>query len=222
MFNNLLLKFALLLVVSFAANAQPVSDSDLTQLQNYLYGELTKQNFVKHNRITTEGELSSCEAEFQYVYRDIRARKGAPIVLTGSFSSIWSNGKVPSFMFKVNAAELEMKTSKWSITAPSFINITIKNQSFKPFKFVDFVCESGGRCTGYTDPKLGINMALIQTNPFDATLTWALENGGMDTSVKMSNIGNKQVTREALQSFYSCNVEMNQKLVDYFKTDKSK
>jgi len=171
------------MLASFFSIAQPLSESDQTKLHIYLYDEITKQNFVKLNRVTIQGELSACEAEFQYVYRDIRAKKGAPVILTGSFSAIWSDGKVPGFSFKINAAEPNLKDSTWSITAPPFINITVNNLSFKPYKSIDFICESGGRCVGFSDPEFKINLAIVKANPFDATLTWSLTESGYDTSV---------------------------------------
>lgn len=205
------------LMASIVSIAQPLSERDQANLNAYLFDELTKQNFVKLNRITKQGELSDCEAEFQYVYRDIRARRGAPVVLTGAFSASWTPGKIPSYMFKINAAEMNTKETTWSISAPPFINITVNNLSFKPYKSIDFVCESGGRCVGFTDPQFNINMAVVKTNPFDATITWSLAEGGMDNHVKLSEIGNKLNTRKALDTFHSCNFEIVQKLSDYLK-----
>lgn len=206
-----------ILTASMALSAQQLSESDRTKLQAYLFDELTKKNFVKLNRVTQQGELSACETEFQYVYRDIRARRGEPVLLTGSFSASWTPGKIPSYMFKINAAEFDLKETKWSITAPAFINVTVNNLSFKPYKSIDFVCETGGRCVGFTDPKLRINTAVVEKYPFDATLTWSLTEGGMDSSVKLSDIGSRQNTRMALENFYSCNLEIIQKLSEYLK-----
>ena len=213
-------KIALALIAvctSIVSLSQEISGSDLAKLHTYLFDELTKQNFVKLNRITKQGELSGCETEFQYVYRDIRARKGAPIVLTGAYSSIWSPGQIPSFMLKINAAELDMKDTKWNITAPPYINVTVKNLSFKPYKYVDFVCETGGRCVGFFDQKFKINIAVADAYPFDATLSWSLVEDGMDNSVKLSAIGNSQNAKRTLENFYTCNLELNQKLAESLK-----
>jgi len=207
------------LTASLMSFAQELSETQVAQLQTYLFDELTKKNFVKLNRISKQGELSDCETEFQYVYRDIRARKGAPVVLTGAYSSSWDPGNIPTFMLKINAAELNMKDTKWNITAPPFINVTVKNLSFKPYKYVDFVCESGGRCVGFIDQKLKINMAVVETHPFDATLTWSLVENGMDNTVKLSTIGNAQSAKQALENFYACNLELNQKIAESFKSN---
>jgi hypothetical protein len=206
---------------SFVSLAQELSGSEVAKLQTYLFDELTKKNFVKLNRITKQGELSGCEAEFQYVYRDIRARKSAPVILTGAYSSNWSPGKIPGFMLKINAAELDMKETKWNITASPYINVTVKNMSFKPYKFVDFVCETGGRCVGFEDKNFKINMAVVEAFPFDATLSWSLVEDGMDNSVRLSSIGNPQSTKRALDNFFACNLEINQKLAEFLK-EKSK
>jgi len=206
-----------ILLASLAAHAQQLSENQVAQLQTYLFDELTKKNFVKLNRITKQGELSDCETEFQYVYRDIRARKGAPVILTGAYSASWTPGKIPVFLLKINAAELNMQDTKWNITAPPYINVTVKNLSFKPYKYADFVCETGGRCVGYLDEKFKINMAVVEAHPFDATLSWSLVENGMDNSVKLSAIGNTQSAKQALENFYACNLELNQKLAEYLK-----
>lgn len=206
------------LTASLVSLAQELSETQIAELQTYLFSELTKQNFVKLNRITKQGELSDCETEFQYVYRDIRARKGAPVVLTGAYTSSWNPGKIPIFMLKINAAELDMKDTKWNITAPPYINITVKNLSFKPYKYVDFVCETGGRCVGFSDQNFKINTAVLQTYPFDATLSWSLVENGMDNSVKLSAIGNPQIAKQALEKFSACNLEISQKLAESLKS----
>jgi hypothetical protein len=215
------ISFALVaLSVSLTPFAQALPDSRVAQLQAYLFEELSKKNFVKLNRVLRQGELSACEAEFQYVYRDIRARKGAPVVLTGSYSSTWSPGKIPIFMLKINAAELDMQETKWNITAPPYINVTINNLSFNPYKYVDFVCETGGRCVGFSDQQFKINMAVVEAYPFDATLSWSLVENGMDSSVKLSAMGNPQSTNQALENFYMCNSELNEKLAKSLDTTK--
>ena len=206
------------LASSFTAHAQGLSDAEISRLKNYLFDELTKQNFVKLNRVTKQGELSSCETEFQYVYRDVRARQGSPVVLTGSFSSTWTPGKLPSFMYKINAAEMNIKDTKWTVSAPPFINITVGKKSFKPYQSIDFVCESGGRCVGYTDPKFDINLAVVEALPFDATISWSLSKDGLDNSVSLSEIGSRQQTRKALDNFYECNMEINNMLGEYLKS----
>jgi hypothetical protein len=216
-------KIALALIAlctSLVPLAQELSGGEVAKLQTYLFDELTKQNFVKLNRITKQGELSGCEAEFQYVYRDIRARKGAPVVLTGAYSSSWNPGKIPGFMLKINAAELDMKETKWNITAPPYINVTVKNLSFKPYKYADFVCETGGRCVGFVDQNFKINMAVADAYPFDATLSWSLVEDGMDNSVKLSAIGNPLGAKQALENFFTCNLEINQKLAESLKEKK--
>lgn len=205
------------LFLGLSANAQTLSPADQNRLHVYLFEELTKENNLKLNRVTRQGELSACELEFQYVYRDVRARKGAPIVLTGSFSASWTPGKIPGYMFKINAAELDTVNTKWTVTAPPYINVTVKGRSFNPHKSADFVCETGGRCVGYYDKEFGINRSVLEAYPFDAAISWSLTDGGMDTSVDLSRIGDRSNANKALESFYRCNMEINDKLAEYLK-----
>lgn len=216
MLNKLFLSL-LVLFIEFPTDAQTLSPSDQNRLHLYLFEQLTKENSLKLNRVTRQGELSACELEFQYVYRDIRARKGAPIVLTGSFSASWTPGKIPGYMFKINAAELDTVNTKWTVTAPPYINVTVKGRSFNPYKSGDFVCETGGRCVGYYDKDFRINLSVAEAYPFDAAISWSLTEGGMDTSVDLSRIGDRSNANKALESFYRCNMEINDKLTDYLK-----
>ncbi len=216
MIAKIVISFGMILIGALAS-AQVLSSIDQDRLHIYLFGELTKENNLKLNRVTRQGELSACELEFQYVYRDIRARKGAPVVLTGSFSASWTPGKIPGYMFKINAAELDTVKTKWTVTAPPYINITVKGRSFNPYKSGDFVCETGGRCVGYYDKDFGINLAVVEAYPFDAAISWSLAEGGMDTSVDLSRIGDRSNASKALESFYRCNMEINDKLTEYLK-----
>jgi hypothetical protein len=216
MFDKHLFLFAVLLI-GLQASAQTVSPSDQSRMYVYLYEQLTKENSLKLNRITRQGDLSACELEFQYVYRDTRARNGAPIVLTGSFSASWSPGRIPGYMYKINAYEFDFVATKWNVSAPPYINIVVKGQTFHKHKNIDFVCESGGRCVGYSDESFRINLAVLQAVPFDATLSWSLVEGGMDNSVNLSNIGDRSSATKALESFFRCNMEINDKLTEYLK-----
>lgn len=193
--------------------AQPLSEAQQQQLRAYLFTELSKENFLKHNRVTRAGNLSACELEFQYVYRDIRARGGAPVVLTGAFSADWTPGRIPGYALKINAAEFLFKEQKWSISAPPFINISINEVSFIRHKIIDFVCESGGRCMGFQDSSFGLNTTVLEAIPFDASLSWSLVEGGMDSSVRLSEIGGKRDFPRATQGFQECNLEINENLV---------
>lgn len=199
------------------SHAQTLSETQQQQLRVYMFTELTKENFLKHTRVTRAGNLSACELEFQYVYRDIRARGGAPVVLTGSFSAVWTPGKVPGYSLKINAAEFLFKERKWSVSAPPFINITVNGVGFIRHKAVDFVCESGGRCAGFQDSSFGLNTTVLKADPFDATLSWSLVEGGMDSSVRLSEIGGKREFLQAAQGFQECNIEINENLVQAIK-----
>lgn len=202
------------------SKAEIKSEKMSPELSSLLFTQLTKENSVKHNRVTREGELSACEIVFQYVYRDYRAQKGEPILLTGSFSASWTAGKNPGFMYKINAHEPNLDKGTWSTSAPSFINIAVGKLNFKPFKNIDFICESGGRCVGFEDPKFSINLAVEKKIPFDASLSWSLTTSGMDNSVNLTQIGQPAETKIALRSFESCNAEIIQNLSQYLKENK--
>lgn len=222
MLNLKIILSLLCIFISTLANAQKLSENDKEKLQIYVYEELLKKDFVKLNRLTTEGELSSCEIEFQHVYRDYRAKLGTPIVLTGSFSSTYKSGDLPIYLFKINAGELNLENQNWSIIAPPFINISINKLNFQPYKLANFVCETGGRCVGYGDSNLKILTAVTEATPFDAIMSWSLADKGIDLTKKLSDIGEKNKSRAALQEFKNCNNEINKKLIDFYEKKKIK
>ncbi len=203
--------------ISNIAGAQQLTREEQEAVNNYLFEELTKKNFVKLNRVTKEGNLESCELEFQYVYRDNRARLGAPVFLTGSFSSTWTSGKIPGYMYKINANEFSIKDRKFHVFAPEFIDISVAGESFKAHKSIDFICETGGRCVGFYDKSLNINLVVASTVPFDAQLMWSLTKGGLDNSVFISKIGDRKKTQQELMSFNLCNNEIIEKFTKYIK-----
>ena len=52
--------------IGLQVNAQQVSSADQSRLHVYLFAEFTKENNLKLNRVTRQGELSACELEFQW------------------------------------------------------------------------------------------------------------------------------------------------------------
>ena len=71
--NILLTIFALLYLNSgFCENTDSNAE---TKVNQQVYEQLTKENFVKLNKITREGKLAACELEFQYAYKDFRIKQ---------------------------------------------------------------------------------------------------------------------------------------------------
>ncbi len=214
--NHLILKLLLSILglsLILPSRAETLSQADRQLLNTHLFRSLTDENFVKHSRLTKRDVHSACEAEFQYAYRDIREKRGAPILLTGSFSARLEPGKHLGYMLKINAHEPSFDNKSWSTLAPAYINATVNKKSFKPYKITEFICESGGRCAGYLDQSLELNTAVVKETPFDLTISWSLSEGGTDTTVKLSEIGKNIQTQQSLRSFYMCHMELIEKFI---------
>ena len=174
-----------------------------------VYEELTKQNFVKFNRVTTEGKLASCELEFQYAYRDYRAKNGALINTNGSFTAMYNGEKTPSYSLKINAFQMNLASEdKWKIIEPAFTNIRMKNIDFGKYKSIDFTCESGGRCSGYHDNDLKLNLDLASLKEFDPEIAFSLSKGGADNLVKLSKLMPVEKVKLAFNGFRNCHDEI--------------
>lgn len=205
-------KILLLTAVIFflnSAQSQNIDKNIENKVTQQLFDELTKQNFVKFNRVTTEGKLASCELEFQYAYKDFRAKNGALIYTTGSFSEMYSSEKIPSYSLKLNAYQLDLLSEKkWNSIEPAYTNIKFKNIDFSKYKTIDFTCESGGRCSGYSDSKLKLNIDLASLKEFEPEIYFSLSKGGYDNLLKLSTLMPIQKVKTEFNSFRICHDEI--------------
>lgn len=205
-------KILLLTAVIFflnSAQSQNIDKNIENKVTQQVFDELTKQNFVKFNRVTTEGKLASCELEFQYAYKDFRAKNGALIYTTGSFSEMYSSEKTPSYSLKLNAYQLDLLAEKkWNSIEPAYTNIKFKNIDFSKYKTIDFTCESGGRCSGYSDSKLKLNIDMASLKEFEPEIYFSLSKGGYDNLLKLSTLMPIQKVKTEFNSFRICHDEI--------------
>jgi hypothetical protein len=205
--NILLTIFALLYLNSgFCENTDSNAE---TKVNQQVYEQLTKENFVKLNKITREGKLAACELEFQYAYKDFRAKNGALISTMGSFSAMYHGEKVPSYALKLTAYQLNLLSeNKWVKIEPAFTNIKIKNIDFGKYKTADFSCENGGKCTGYSDTKLKLNLDLASIKEFDPDIYFSFSKGGFDHLLKLSKLMPIKEVKLEFNKFRSCHEEI--------------
>lgn len=183
-------------------------------VSNEVFQAAKKNDFVRMNRVTIEGELSSCELEFEYIYRDIRQHKGLPVFVTGSFSAIYDKGKFPAFTLKVNSAVMDMfGEARWKKIKPAFTNITLSGKNLKPYKTADFVCESGGMCSVFVDQTFKLNAYALETKHLEAEVSLSLAKGGMDHTFKLSSLGAPEVARKEIDAFQACNFEILERVL---------
>jgi|GEM_PF-7113809 hypothetical protein len=190
------------------------STNEINILNNEIYEKLVKENFIKFNRVTREGVISSCELEFQNTYRDIRAKQGSPIFTVGSFSVNYNKGKNLSYFLKVVPSEIDLNLQKWNVLKPAYTNISVKNKSLEKYKIADSNCDMGGKCSVYADTELKITTLLVSENVFDSEITLTLNKGGMDYSFKLSSLLPAQNIEKERMKFNNCTIEIIDKVKD--------
>ncbi len=178
---------------------------------NIVYEKIKKEDFIKFNRGTVQGELNACELEFQHAYRDVRALSGMPVQLTGNFSVRRVANKSTAFLLKINAAAMDTSGIGWKVMKPKYTNIAVEKKSFKPNFYNEFTCESGGRCVIYQDPKWELYAAVLLNPTFDADLSISLVEGGTDYSFKFSDLMPKASARTEQRKFHDCALELAKK-----------
>jgi len=169
-------------------------------------------------RVTSEGELSACELEFETSLRDYRANQGKPIVVMGAVSSMYSKGKYPSLSLKVKTHLLDFGgSSPWRPVQPAFADVVISKFRMKPYKVVAFECEGGGLCQAFSDSKLAPYIAILDSPRLDIEVQFSLAKGGMDHSFKLSYVGPEKDSRAALDAFQHCTSEVLTKTANDLK-----
>lgn len=198
-----------LFLISNSAYSEAIDKVTEGKITQFVFDELTKKNFLKFNRVTTEGKLASCELEFQYAYKDFRAKNGALINVVGSFAAMYNGEKNPSYSLKVSPYQMDLNSEvKWKIIEPAFTNIKSKNIDFSKYKTIDFTCENGGKCSGYSDASLKLNLDLASANIFEPEILFSLNKGGYDNLLKFSTLMPQNQTQKEINNFRSCHEEI--------------
>lgn len=207
-----LVAVTLLSFFSITSFAQKLSQQDIGQVNNTVYESLVKENSVKFVRKTKEGNISSCDLEYQYAYRDFNAKKGAPVLVQGAFSFMYNKGKNPGFLFKLAPAVGDVTTQKWAIVTPPYADVFANGKSIKQFIVADFVCENNGKCIAYSDKDGGMANILFDKVPFDIEIKFSLSKGGIDNSFALSSLLPKDKYIVQAAEFMSCNLEIINKI----------
>ena len=200
--------FILGLIISFLSYGQKLSEGDINKVNNMVFESISKENFVKMNRITSGGKLSSCELEYQHSYRDIRLLRGTPVMVVGSFSMMYFKGKNVGYAFKIVPNVSDVKTQTWNYKYPEYSDVFINGKGIDKFKSTELKCDPKGKCTGYSDPTLSMTELMVSQNPFDGEVKFSLEKGGMDNSFKFSSLSPKNESDIERRKFNICMFEI--------------
>lgn len=188
-----------------------LSESDYKKVESTVFESLKNENYLKLNRVTSEGKLSSCELEFGYVYRDFRSQLGKPVIVSGSVSLMISREKRNLLTtLKVVPTIIDVRTEKMVQAYPEYLDLKINKKSLDKFLLTDFRCgaENKGRCIGYGDGKLDVLKIISSVLPFNADIVFSLAKGGYDNSVTLSTLLPQSESIRVRENFNSCMSEI--------------
>ena len=185
------------------------------------YEDLVKGNSVKMVRQTKEGNIASCDLEYQYTYRDFKAKKGAPVVVQGAFAFVYNKGKNPALIFKLVPTVSDFSAKKLTTVTPEYADVFVGGKSMKQFRYADFACEGGGKCMFYSDKDGAMMKLLFDTTPLDIEIKFSLSKGGIDNSFTLSSLlpkdpSDKYINRaldDMTLDFMNCNVEIGKRVI---------
>ena len=211
-------KIFLLIVGIFVTSisyGQKLSVDEINKTNSIVFESLTKENFIKMNRITSGGKLSSCELEYQYAYRDFKSQQGKPVLVVGNFSLMYFKDKNLIFTFKIVPSVGDVLTQNWTYKFPEYSDIFFNNQGIEKFKTTEFSCDPRGKCTGYSDKDLDLLKVVLSPQPFDGEVKFSLSKGGMDNTFFFSSLLTKEKSIQERRKFNVCMGEiMNQFVSD--------
>jgi hypothetical protein len=203
-----IISLLVLLFFTSISYGQQLSEREVDKVNSMIFESLSKENFIKMNRVTSGGKLASCELEYQYTYRDVRKFQGKPVMLVGSFSMMYFKGKSISYAFKIVPSVSDVKTQTWSFQYPEYSDVFLNNQSIEKYKSTEFKCSTNGKCVGYSDPQITMTKLVSTKQPFDGEVKFSLEKGGMDTSFLFSSLLPKDQSVQERRKFNNCMVEI--------------
>jgi len=195
------------LLITSISHGQNISEDDVDTVNSMVYEKLSKESFIKFNRVTSGGNLSSCELEYQFTYRDFKFLKGKPVLVVGSFSMMYFKGKNVGYLFKIIPTVSDVKTQKWSYYHPQYSDIFFKNQGIEKYKTIEFECDPRGKCVGYSDPDIKLTELLLSSS-MDGEIKFSLSKGGLDNSFRFSSIMSKQDSDRERNKFNLCMIEV--------------
>lgn len=201
---------ALLLILSTAPSAQKLSQEDIDTVNTTVFNGLQKEKDIRVTRQTKQGELSSCDIEFINVFRDFATNKGAPILVVGNLSFIYTKGKNLGYLLKVTPNIPEPSSGKWKVISAPYAAINIGKSSTKNYITKEFECENGGKCIAFSDPSLAMTDLLMNKSNDLTTLEIKvlLSKGGTDSSFYLAELVSQNKFNAEAKKYFECSIEI--------------
>jgi hypothetical protein len=195
------------------SNAQnTLTQSQIDAIYKTVFEEGQKQDFLKFTKLTSEGEIKSCELEFQKITSDKRNKKEEIHVVKGSLSSHYFKEKFrPITSLKVSPLKLIDENFNsdgvWQIQKPYFATFFYSGTNFNQFKFTENDCETGGICIGYVDDsKFKMTEAITELKNKEMKVIFNFEKGTYDRTIDLSKI--EKNFEKIRMDFMQCHMEI--------------
>jgi len=199
-----------LFIFTTASIAQKLNKDEINNLNSHVYSELQKEKDVKVTRQTKQGELSSCDIEFINVMRDFASNKGAPLVIIGNLSLMYTKGKNIGYLLKVTPNIADTSSGKWRVISPTYVAMNVGQTKTEKYRVKEFDCENGGKCMAFSDPTLAMT-DLLMNNSNDLNnleIKLAVSKGGTDIGFKLASLVSKEKFDSESLKYLNCSIEV--------------
>ena len=201
-----------LVFLSLSPFAQKLSQKEINTLNLTVYESLAKENSLIMKRKTSEGEVSSCDFEYVYAYRDFNAKQGATVLVQGAFGFMYAKGKLPSFLLKIQPYVSDVTATKdtdmWTFTNPFYVDIFASGKNIKKNQVTEFACENSGVCRVYSDSDGSLAKTLFAPKNLDIEIKFSLTKGGIDNTFEFSQLIPKDKYLIEVGKFMNCSLEI--------------
>jgi hypothetical protein len=201
-----------LVLVSASPFAQKLSQNEINSLNYTIYQSLAKENSLVMKRKTSQGEVSSCDFEYTYAYRDFNAKQGATVMVQGAFGFLYAKGKLPSYFLKIQPYMSDVTTKDkdkmWILMPLFYLDVFANGKSIKKYQMSEFACENGGVCRVYSDSDGSLAKTVYGPKNFDFEIKFSLSKSGIDNSLVFSDLIPKNKYLVEATNFIECSLEI--------------
>ncbi len=202
----------LIFSVTTSANEIAKGSEDWRKLNQIVKERFDKQRYVKLNRQTRQGLISSCEADFQGALFDTRYEVGSALLVTGSLSLFYAENKAPIYGLKLRVERISdtpngpKPLEAMDIPYAGFI---IDKEAFSAYRLAQQPSDNGYVVVGYGDSDLSITGRLLAKAGLEAVqITFSPQLGGVDLSFTLENFSSAAAIAETDSEFRNCLMEV--------------
>jgi len=211
-FSSLSTALAMLLVLSGTKNAFPQKvDEQVEAINGAIYSQLSTQNSVEFNRVTSKGELLYCSLSFTFAMRDYGARKGAVLIGEGSINLNIISGRSIDYFLKLVVRGVDPTDLGIKPIQVGYLDLKINERALKEFKILEQEGEFLSKLVVLEDRGSAITK-LFSDNPLTkGSIIFSLQNETLDKEVFLAKISPAEKLQSAHIKFLECSLEFIEK-----------